>query len=162
VWEYCDPDLTGDDAPVALKKPAPPEAGAENFSHLMDLHKLKVHEVEKAKMHLMQVDQLINSTIAPEILQRLADADTVYQKMVALQKEFGPGVGGRTRHEIIDAWVSVNQPVQKGEKIDAWVKRWRAVYDEAVHFKFECATPKLAVGWFLRAIQHYDPLWYAL
>ncbi|CAL5872404.1 uncharacterized protein PFLUO_LOCUS6668 [Penicillium psychrofluorescens] len=79
--------------------------------------------------------------------------------MKLLQAEFGPGVGGRSYEDIVNAWIVANQPPKPGDALN-WLKRWSSVYDEARSARYESATPDKAVTWFLRAIKDFDPTWY--
>lgn len=165
IWEYVDPDLHEEPLiPVVPSLVAPITDGGNvqpnnEYVNQLEYRRDILAQVTVVRSGLAKFNVFLMQTIAPEAAQLLTHTYTVYQKMRQLKVEFGPGVGGRSYEDIVNAWSVANLPPKPGD-VSNWIKRWRSVYDEARSAGYESATPDKAVTWFLRAIKDFDPMWY--
>lgn len=175
VWDYLDPELTGESVqqvPKAIDEPTPSSIRRgvqeewdltkeeyEKFTKQMNSYERK----EAKRLRLLKVmgrmDSLITRSLATEFHCLIADETTPREKLIKLAKVFKPKKEVRTQ-TLRRAWRSMIKQPTREVNIDHWLTQWTNLYEEgkAAGVPDICYGVNYAIRDFLEAVQPVDDL----
>ncbi|EDU44960.1 hypothetical protein PtrM4_059550 [Pyrenophora tritici-repentis] len=151
IWQYVNPDTPKESLPdLEAANPKPQltdyKARASKLSDLStedrDSYRWEVEQwrldeitLQKQERALVQLNTEITRSIATRHLYLIQDLPTVYDRLVALKKQFCPSTADRSR-DLIARYTNLKTAPRNLKKLDEWMADW-------IHITSQCQSINL-------------------
>jgi hypothetical protein len=167
IWQYVDPKTGAERVNQEPKEPnvtdVNPDAitwstldaeEREYFRTLKDEYRVKWTEYQRKERFIRQLNLTILNSVDTNLWIVVRDAETPYQKLLALQNHMAPSTRGRER-QIRQEYLALMH--QKITNLDTWMIQWKKAHQDAQSINLPDIQGDRDLEDFLVAVEPFAP-----